>query len=62
MAVKKGVVAPIAWLNETGKYLKDVFPHTTEKEKIKLNEMTLTSCWADEMYCLGTIPSHATAA
>ncbi len=27
-AVKKGVVAPIAWLNETGRYLRLAFPRT----------------------------------
>jgi hypothetical protein len=34
--VKKGVVAPIAWLKLTGKYLRETLPLTTDAQKIKL--------------------------
>ncbi|CAL5372985.1 unnamed protein product [Camellia sinensis] len=34
MAMKKGVVEPMAWLNETGRKRIEMLPETTEKQKM----------------------------
>jgi hypothetical protein len=44
MAVKKGVVAPIAWLKLTGMYLSDKFPRTMVKQNMLANSATLYIC------------------
>lgn len=48
-AVKKGVVAPMAWLKETGMYLREVLPQTTEKQKTRERAAILRNCLREEM-------------
>merc|ERR1711907_814906 len=55
MAVKKGVVAPIAWLKETGMYLSDTFPSTIEVTKTPASVQIFTSCDLVCTYCRGKI-------
>lgn len=45
MAVKKGVVAPIAWLKLTGMYLSDRFPKTIVRQKMVASRQILDSCF-----------------
>ena len=40
-AVKNGVVAPIAWLKETGKNRSDMFPNTTDTQNTRLSAAIL---------------------
>lgn len=46
-AVKKGVVAPTAWLKETGRKRKEMFPVTTEKQKMVPSAAILRSWGRD---------------
>mmetsp|Transcript_16340 Transcript_16340/g.42745 ORF Transcript_16340/g.42745 Transcript_16340/m.42745 type:complete len:221 (-) Transcript_16340:4-666(-) len=43
-AVKKGVVAPIACVKDTCRYLRDAFPSTMVEQKMTARMETLTSC------------------
>eukprot|EP01018_Ginkgo_biloba_P024665 Gb_07131 [translate_table: standard] len=60
-AVKNGVVAPTAWLKDTGRYLNEIFPHTTEVQKITLSAEIFINCKRERIVCIGTIFIHAIA-
>lgn len=50
-AVKNGVVAPIAWLKETGRNCSEIFPLTTEKQKMTLRAEILRNCIRERIGC-----------
>ena len=60
-AVKNGVVAPIAWLNETGKKRREMLPLTTEAQKTRLRAEIFMNWTRDRMVCMGTIFIQAMA-
>ena len=45
MAVKKGVVAPMAWLKLTGMYFSDRFPNTMVTQKIVASKHIFHNCF-----------------
>lgn len=45
MAVKKGVVAPTAWLKLTGMYLSDKLPRTIVRQKMQASRHTFHICF-----------------
>lgn len=51
MAVKKGVQAPMAWLNDTGMYLRDTFPNPTDVTKTSARTQILMNCSLVLTYC-----------
>ena len=53
-AVHAGVVAPIAWLNDTGMYLRLVFPAMTLRVKTAASVATRRRWSAEDMRCSGT--------
>jgi hypothetical protein len=53
--VKKGVVAPTAWLKDTGKYLKEILPPTTDPQKTTLKVAIFNNWGLDLTTCKGTI-------
>lgn len=55
-AVKKGVVAPTAWLKETGRKRSEMLPPTTVKQNTSASTEIFTSCRRDLTDCLGTSP------
>mmetsp|Transcript_4541 Transcript_4541/g.11422 ORF Transcript_4541/g.11422 Transcript_4541/m.11422 type:complete len:244 (+) Transcript_4541:165-896(+) len=55
-AVKKGVVAPMAWLKDTGMKRRDTLPPTTEVTNTTASTATLMKCRRLLMPCLGTNP------
>lgn len=60
-AVKNGVVAPTAWLNETARYRSEMFPPTTDKQKMKPRDDILRNWTRDLMLCMGTTLIHEMA-
>jgi hypothetical protein len=60
-AVKKGVVAPMAWLKETGRKRREMLPPTTEVQKMTDSAQILTNWLRERMGCIGTIFSQAIA-
>ncbi len=56
MAVKNGVVAPIAWLKEIGMYLSDTLPSTTVRQKMDARTATLMNCAEDFSRFVGVKP------
>jgi hypothetical protein len=52
---KKGVVAPTAWLNDTGKYLKEILPPTTDPQNTTLKVAIFNNWGLDLTTCKGTI-------
>lgn len=49
-AVKNGVVAPIAWLKETGMLRSDVLPRTMERQKIAERDKETSKTDRERMY------------
>ena len=60
-AVKKGVVAPMAWLNDTGMNRRLMFPPTTDATKTTARTATLMACRRDLRFCRGAMPAVRTA-
>jgi hypothetical protein len=54
-AVKNGVDDPTAWLNDTGKYLRDAFPSTMVMQNIAARRAIFSSCSRDFMGFAGYI-------
>lgn len=61
-AVKKGVVAPMAWLNETGMKRSDTLPPTTEATNTTASTATLMRWRRDLIACRCTSPLTRTPA
>ena len=59
-AVKKGVVAPIAWLNDTGMCCRETLPATTEATKMTPSTPIFRRCARFFTLCLGAIPDART--
>ena len=60
-AVKKGVVAPTAWLNDTGRYRSDTLPPTTDVQNTTLRVAIFVNCTRDLIVCNGTNFIHTIA-
>ena len=60
-AVKNGVVAPMAWLKETGMNRSEMLPPTTDATKTTARTAILIACFLPLMACLGTTPDARTA-
>ena len=61
-AVKKGVVAPMAWLKDTGMNRRETFPPTTEATNTTANTAIFKRCLRLFRFCLGTNPKLRVAA
>ena len=59
-AVKKGVVAPIAWLKDTGMNLSEIFPPTTDTTNTRERTETLNMCRLFRICWRGTNPVKRT--
>ena len=59
--MKKGVVAPMAWLNDTGMNRRLMFPPTTDATKTTARTATLMACRRDLRFCRGAMPAVRTA-
>ena len=59
-AVKNGVVAPMAWLNDTGMKRSEMLPPTTDATKTTARTAILMACFLPLMACFGTIPDART--